>query len=162
MKLQKTNLLSVLFAALVLAGTARAQYLTNSFTTQDNVTNSPLAGFMLNLGNTTNLVAFTTNGAVFLNANGVAGSQDSQRNYVTTSDYTTYDQTNFEASVDVSVAGAFAPFFGIGDGMPVGANWEPLNSLYIRARLSGGAATVQGTGGEISRRSAAALPRRTR
>lgn len=146
MKIRSQIITAVASLMLVATGT-QAQYLTNSFTTQNNVTNSPPAGFVINLGNVTNLVVFTTNGAVFRNANGAAGSQDSQRNYVATSDYTTYDQTNFEASVNVSVSGAFAPFIGIGPGVPSGANFEPLTSLYIRARTTGGAATVQGTGG---------------
>ncbi|MBC8094243.1 MAG: hypothetical protein H7Y43_00375 [Akkermansiaceae bacterium] len=141
MKRKSITLLFSLLAWLALTTSARAQYLTNSFTTQDNVTNTPPPGFVLNLSNPTNVVVFTTNGARFLYAG------DGNRNYVATSDYTTYDQTSFEASVEVPVAGAFAPFFGLGQGSGVSPFFEPANSIYIRARVTGGPASVIGGAG---------------
>lgn len=129
-------------ALLAFASNLPAQTLpiNESFMGQDNVTNSPPAGFVLNLGNSTNLVVFTTNGAWFQRVG------DANRSYIATAD-AAYDTVSFEASVDVRTNQPFASFFGFGTGTPSGANFEPLQSIYIRARQTGGAPTVQNAPG---------------
>lgn len=133
--------------AIALAWTVQAQYLTNSFKTQDNVTNiPPTPEFVVNLQWPTNLVVFTTNGVVFRNGSGVAASVDSQRNYVATTN-NTYNLTNFDASVEVTSHAAFGNFFGIGQGATVPPATEPVNSIYLRGRFTGAAAQLIGYNG---------------